>query len=262
MVNIPLSRIETNEELFNLFFDLSFSVKGEDLPVKLQYSDIIFVMEDIDCASRVVHARKPAKSRSTTVVKTIVEGAKKDGKKVIREVSTQQDEDAYSDDDDTKEEKLFEGMAMASLLGGGGTKTNDATGETVQGPKLKMQSKSDKLSLSGILNVLDGVVDSPGRILIMTSNHPEKLDPALIRPGRVDIKLKLDYMGANQICQLVELYFQRKLEPEERSRIHNICGCPLFKNATGAQLEQLAVAHDTVADFTKALQTHFCAQCF
>ena len=35
--------------------------------------------------------------------------------------------------------------------------------------------------------MLDGVVDSPGRILIMTSNHPEKLDPALIRPGRVDI---------------------------------------------------------------------------
>ena len=63
VVNIPLSRIKTNEELFNLFFDLSFSVKGEDLPVKLQYSDIIFVMEDIDCASRVVHARKPAKSQ-------------------------------------------------------------------------------------------------------------------------------------------------------------------------------------------------------
>ncbi|KAF0691357.1 hypothetical protein As57867_017338, partial [Aphanomyces stellatus] len=44
---------------------------------------------------------------------------------------------------------------------------------------------NDKLNLSGLLNVLDGVVDSPGRILIMTTNHPEKLDPALIRPGRV-----------------------------------------------------------------------------
>ena len=38
---------------------------------------------------------------------------------------------------------------------------------------------------AGLLNVLDGVVDTPGRILIMTSNHPEILDPALIRPGKL-----------------------------------------------------------------------------
>ena len=47
-------------------------------------------------------------------------------------------------------------------------------------------TKSDKLDLSGLLNILDGVVDTPGRIFIMTSNHPERLDAALIRPGRVD----------------------------------------------------------------------------
>jgi hypothetical protein len=38
----------------------------------------------------------------------------------------------------------------------------------------------------GLLNVLDGVVDTPGRIVVMTSNHPDKLDPALIRPGRIN----------------------------------------------------------------------------
>ena len=40
---------------------------------------------------------------------------------------------------------------------------------------------ADTLNLAGILNTLDGVVDTPGRLLVMTSNHPEKLDPALIR---------------------------------------------------------------------------------
>ena len=39
----------------------------------------------------------------------------------------------------------------------------------------------DALNLAGLLNVLDGVVDSPGRIIVMTTNHPEKLDPALVR---------------------------------------------------------------------------------
>ena len=49
----------------------------------------------------------------------------------------------------------------------------------------------DKLNLAGLLNVLDGVVDTPGRILVMTTNHPEKLDPALIRPGRINKRLHL-----------------------------------------------------------------------
>lgn len=60
----------------------------------------------------------------------------------------------------------------------------------------------------GLLNVLDGVVDTPGRIVIMTTNHPEALDAALIRPGRIDKKVYLGYMrwgggGALGDCFLV-----------------------------------------------------------
>ncbi|GLE11334.1 hypothetical protein PINS_up023714 [Pythium insidiosum] len=39
------------------------------------------------------------------------------------------------------------------------------------------EKKNAKLNLAGLLNVLDGVIDCPGRIIIMTTNHPEKLDP-------------------------------------------------------------------------------------
>ncbi|KAK5652726.1 hypothetical protein OQA88_9579 [Cercophora sp. LCS_1] len=46
---------------------------------------------------------------------------------------------------------------------------------------------SGRLSLSGLLNILDGVASQEGRVLIMTTNHIEKLDKALIRPGRVDM---------------------------------------------------------------------------
>ncbi|KAG6012350.1 hypothetical protein E4U54_007588 [Claviceps lovelessii] len=46
------------------------------------------------------------------------------------------------------------------------------------------------VSLSGLLNVLDGVASQEGRILIMTTNHIEKLDKALIRPGRVDMRIR------------------------------------------------------------------------
>ena len=46
-------------------------------------------------------------------------------------------------------------------------------------------------TLSGLLNVLDGVGSVEGRIIIMTTNHPEQLDNALVRPGRVDMKVLL-----------------------------------------------------------------------
>lgn len=46
----------------------------------------------------------------------------------------------------------------------------------------------------GLLNVLDGVVDTPGRIVILTTNVVDVLDRALIRPGRIDKTILLGYM--------------------------------------------------------------------
>jgi chaperone BCS1 len=47
-------------------------------------------------------------------------------------------------------------------------------------------SGTSSVTLSGLLNVLDGVASSEERLLFMTTNHMNRLDPALIRPGRVD----------------------------------------------------------------------------
>ncbi|KAL5360779.1 mitochondrial chaperone bcs1 [Aspergillus floccosus] len=46
------------------------------------------------------------------------------------------------------------------------------------------------ISLSSLLNIIDGVAAQEGRVLVMTTNHHEYLDPALIRPGRVDYRLE------------------------------------------------------------------------
>lgn len=59
-----------------------------------------------------------------------------------------------------------------------------------------------KVSLSTLLNVLDGLASSEGRLLIMTTNHIERLDPALIRPGRVDMKVELYLADEDMINQL------------------------------------------------------------
>jgi chaperone BCS1 len=61
------------------------------------------------------------------------------------------------------------------------------------------------VTLSGLLNVLDGFHAPSGVLFVMTTNHVEKLDAALLRPGRIDYRL---YMGKASDQQKVEL-FQR-----------------------------------------------------
>lgn len=51
---------------------------------------------------------------------------------------------------------------------------------------------ANRVTLSGLLNCLDGVTSTEARILFMTTNYLDRLDPALIRPGRVDVK---EYIG-------------------------------------------------------------------
>lgn len=60
--------------------------------------------------------------------------------------------------------------------------------------KSSHEASSAQLTLGGLLNAIDGIIDSNGRILVMTTNHIERLDPALIRPGRCDKTIELTYL--------------------------------------------------------------------
>ncbi len=64
------------------------------------------------------------------------------------------------------------------------------------------------VTLSGLLNALDGVSSRDGRVLFLTTNHPERLDPALLRPGRVDRKIELGHATPDQARRLF-LWFYR-----------------------------------------------------
>ncbi|KAH8695736.1 mitochondrial chaperone bcs1 [Phaeosphaeriaceae sp. PMI808] len=67
------------------------------------------------------------------------------------------------------------------------------------------------VSLSTLLNVLDGVGSSEGRILIMTTNHIERLDDALIRPGRADMKIEFQLADEDMVTQLFCVMYDPKL---------------------------------------------------
>ncbi len=65
--------------------------------------------------------------------------------------------------------------------------------------KKDKDSKPDRVTLSGLLNAIDGVVESEGRVFAFTTNHIAKIDPALLRPGRADLKVELDVMTSQMV---------------------------------------------------------------
>lgn len=67
--------------------------------------------------------------------------------------------------------------------------------------------KRSGVSFSGLLNAIDGVAAQEGRALIMTTNHKEKLDPALIRAGRADLHTELGLVNAQTARRLFERFF-------------------------------------------------------
>lgn len=66
------------------------------------------------------------------------------------------------------------------------------------------------VTFAGLLNALDGVVSKPGLITIMTTNHVDRLDPALVRRGRVDAQYHLGYADQVQAEALCRHFYQHQ----------------------------------------------------
>uniref|UniRef100_A0A6C0JEK4 AAA+ ATPase domain-containing protein n=1 Tax=viral metagenome TaxID=1070528 RepID=A0A6C0JEK4_9ZZZZ len=96
-----------------------------------------------------------------------------------------------------------------------GEKSSIFPGQTVTNDKNLLLTKilndlSENLTLSDILNVLDGILEIDGRMLIITTNYPEKIDEALLRPGRIDIKIELKEATSEIIKCMYEYFYDTK----------------------------------------------------
>lgn len=65
----------------------------------------------------------------------------------------------------------------------------------------------NRVTFSGLLNCLDGVASTEARIVFMTTNYLDRLDPALIRPGRIDYKEYVGYCDRYQIEQMFKRFY-------------------------------------------------------
>jgi len=244
IVSIPLAQIKTNQQLMDTMYDLKLKIDGCDSPPVLQFKDVIFVIEDVDAASKIVLRRDSP------------------------------DTAASRGDMPVAPEQL---RALASSLAKPRVAPPEAgVGDdapcAAEGPKPPtmmdmvesyLKPRPDELNLAGLLNVLDGVVDTPGRLLILTSNHPEKLDPALIRPGRIDQLIHLGHMLPEAASQMITHYLDcGELDERQRARLDAVLA-PVPGGAAGvaaqvtpATLEMLCARHGTIDELLDALSTH------
>ena len=67
----------------------------------------------------------------------------------------------------------------------------------------------DPVTLDDILNLWDGICETPGRIMVLTSNHYDELDPAIKRPGRIDITLEMQNASRQVIAEMHKHLFKQ-----------------------------------------------------
>ena len=130
----------------------------------------LYVLEDIDAMGDIVHKRNS--DENSEKFKN-----KKDKDK----------DDEDKDDKDIKKEilKIF--------------------GSSSDVPK---KENVDDNNMSYLLNILDGLQENPGRIIIMTTNHIDKIDPAIVRPGRIDINLEFKPANKKIIEEILSHYWE------------------------------------------------------
>eukprot|EP00516_Mucochytrium_quahogii_P001398 CAMPEP_0203744454 /NCGR_PEP_ID=MMETSP0098-20131031/514_1 /ASSEMBLY_ACC=CAM_ASM_000208 /TAXON_ID=96639 /ORGANISM=" , Strain NY0313808BC1" /LENGTH=573 /DNA_ID=CAMNT_0050631969 /DNA_START=1871 /DNA_END=3589 /DNA_ORIENTATION=- len=248
IVSVPLARIKTNQELMDIMFELKFQVADEDIPIKLKFKDVIFVMEDVDCASKVVHRRTPATPTNNSADEpNPAEEYSTSMPSDASEASVEVVGEAAKDLDDQGENNPNDTLGVLGCLLGltGNTEGKDGVAGPITKSSYSYVTSTDKLNLQGLLEVLDGVIDAEDRILIMTTNHPEKLDPALIRPGRIDKILKLDYVKSDAAVSLVKHYFG---DCKFEKLVRNVFDHPRTK-VTPAQIEQMVAEFETEEAF-------------
>jgi hypothetical protein len=130
----------------------------------------------------------------------------------------------------------------------------DATGDIVkQRTNVPQQpealSLNDELTLAEILTVLDGTMEIPGRITVMTTNHPDVLDRALVRPGRIDLQVHFGHATCQLIAEMFAAYLDRPLSPALLDALPD-------RDLTPAEVGQVLFSHFDTGDTDETIVEH------
>jgi hypothetical protein len=121
------------------------------------------------------------------------------------------------------------------------------------------EAEQETFDLSFLLNLLDGTLEASGRILIVTTNFPERLDRALIRPGRIDMILPFKKCNRAILREMASAFYEREIViPDEETLEYKWTPAEvnqiLFRNFTDPETavkELLTLTRETLDGFTE-----------
>jgi chaperone BCS1 len=182
VIMLSLKLIKTKNQLERFFFENTYNNNNEYNSIS--WDKKILVFEDIDCIGDIILNREYIKKNKSN---------KSDPSKKV------------------KDKKI--NIANDSVKVGDVIQTIYDLNET---SNLSCQ-KEPLITLDDILNLLDGIRETPGRILVISSNHYNKLDPALVRPGRIDITHELSNASHNTISEMYSHLFNNKIDEDGKN---------------------------------------------
>ena len=213
IIVISLKTIKTKKHLEQFFFENTYNDKNEKNSISFEKKIIVF--EDIDCIGEIVLDRKIKQDKKNTKGKNV----------------NSKDKNVNS-----KDKNVNIGDVLQSIC-----QLND-NGSC----KVSTYSNVENITLDDILNLWDGIRETPGRILIISSNHYDKLDSALIRPGRIDITHELSNTSHSTISEIYLHLFEEKINKDILKNVNEYFYSP-------AELINMYVSHKNKEDFTKRL---------
>uniref|UniRef100_A0A6C0I8F0 AAA+ ATPase domain-containing protein n=1 Tax=viral metagenome TaxID=1070528 RepID=A0A6C0I8F0_9ZZZZ len=193
IVCISLKLIKTKKQLDNVFFEERYSTDNKRGSITFDKKIILF--EDIDCIGDIVLDREKKKNNDKSL------GL---GKKLNME-------------DMTMNSKVNMGDLIETI-----SEMDDATKKNWGQIGPKSLTDEPPITLDDILTLWDGVRETPGRIMILSSNHYDALDAALKRPGRIDITLELSFASRQVVADMYHHLFKPlKMADEDLEKIQD-----------------------------------------
>ncbi|CAD2217731.1 mitochondrial chaperone BCS1 [Angomonas deanei] len=273
--SIPLARVKTNRRLMSFMYDgkcTSLDEDGNRKNHKIPPKEVIYVLEDVDAATDTLKKKVEAKTDIHLEVREEGETtpAPEDKEEEAKTEETSPSKDGESPDEggeDKKDEEEEEEGEESEGEGDDDKKEKKKKEKVVKVEKVGMKSKknSDKLSIKGMLEALNGVLDSPGRIVILTTNHIQHLDPALLRPGVVTMKLFMGLFSADCAIEMIRHYnaCSGKLNEETLNEIRKELQGPIAEMARQEEVNDLLLSDkaNMSKGFTPAELEQLCAEC-
>lgn len=207
IINIKLRSTTTQTQLTKLFFEEELHItdeNGSKYTVKIPLDRRIYYIEDIDSLTDVVLDRRIQQERMLERIQ------RRDGQAAALLNTKSGAANACDFGGSTPVGGGPIGVPTTTTCNNGLTKEQELALERMMGEE--QDRHPDALNLSFLLNLLDGILETPGRILIVTTNHRDQLDPALIRPGRIDLDIEVGYCDAQMIQEMMDGFFERHVE--------------------------------------------------